>query len=818
MERRLEVSNLIHCVASLQRVAKLAPAHAVRGSPALQLVCERCARCLGGGGGGGGGDQSGDGVSGEEPCEPRHVSGALWASAKLDLASRPAGLALVRAALSRGVRTPAEWFKPMELSMAVWAVGKFGARLCAEPLARDFVWRLVRAIVESGGSGFDSQGFSNVVAGVASVGAPDDDPSVMAGLLACLKKHLGFFNPQEVSNTLHNLAKLNARLDAPGLAEAFACAVSTQRAHFTPQHLANVSWATAKLAEALEQGQQQPQQPLPQQPAASATSAAATSAEAADARPTFDFWALLAEDVRCRWKELNGQELSMCCWAAAQALGRSNPAARAVARLTRRLGKATRKAAKRGALSAQQLATIALSLVKLGCVDPKTLKRIARCSRFRAHEFNGQDLDNLASAYGRLAIEREGGWRAPKLVSAIASAGASVASQHSRCAARSLANLLLAVAKLAIQGKAQHDAGVCALADAAVCEIRSRVSEFNARDLANTAWGLALLGKADTRIMNEIASHAAPQLKTFNAMECSKLMDAMGFAGVRCAALDAAAAAQRELHFTFEGGGRAAAVGEVALRHLLGGSSHASADFRRREDTGAVAGNGSALWEDSYAFAEWLSRQPSPKETASPLLPAAWRGAASWSGFTCVELGAGLGLAAIVAQKMGMRVHATDGDESVLSLLRTNAAANASEGAAADANGGGGAVGGIGTGGGGTRAVTVHELKWGASDDPLGSLGLTRAPDLLVATGCVYGTSRDVWHALNTTLDKLSGPHTLVLLTHGIGAAPSVHHLRGDFYAQAASTFEAPARVAQHTLHAEHRGCQIHALVRKSQR
>ena len=236
MERRLEVSNLIHCVASLQRVAKLAPAHAVRGSPALQLVCERCARCLGGGGGGGGGDQSGDGVSGEEPCEPRHVSGALWASAKLDLASRPAGLALVRAALSRGVRTPAEWFKPMELSMAVWAVGKFGARLCAEPLARDFVWRLVRAIVESGGSGFDSQGFSNVVAGVASVGAPDDDPSVMAGLLACLKKHLGFFNPQEVSNTLHNLAKLNARLDAPGLAEAFACAVSPQRAHFTPQH------------------------------------------------------------------------------------------------------------------------------------------------------------------------------------------------------------------------------------------------------------------------------------------------------------------------------------------------------------------------------------------------------------------------------------------------------------------------------------------------------------------------------------------------------------------------------------------------------
>lgn len=142
-------------------------------------------------------------------------------------------------------------------------------------------------------------------------------------------------------------------------------------------------------------------------------------------------------------------------------------------------------------------------------------------------------------------------------------------------------------------------------------------------------------------------------------------------------------------------------------------------------------------------------------------------------------------------------MYATDGDASVLDLLKINAHANADPG-------------------GGTGEVEVRALKWGERDNPLAALGLARPPDLLVATGCVYGTSRDVWHALNTTLDKLAGPNTLVLLTHGIGAAPGVHHLRGDFYAEAAGAFAAPARVAQHTLHAEHRGCQIHALVRKS--
>ena len=41
-----------------------------------------------------------------------------------------------------------------------------------------------------------------------------------------------------------------------------------------------------------------------------------------------------------------------------------------------------------------------------------------------------------------------------------------------------------------------------------------------------------------------------------------------------------------------------------------------------------------------------------------------------------MELGAGLGLCSIVAHRMGLRVVATDGDESVLSSLRRNACRN----------------------------------------------------------------------------------------------------------------------------------------------
>ena len=48
----------------------------------------------------------------------------------------------------------------------------------------------------------------------------------------------------------------------------------------------------------------------------------------------------------------------------------------------------------------------------------------------------------------------------------------------------------------------------------------------------------------------------------------------------------------------------------------------------------------------------------------------------SWKGKSGVELGAGLGLPSIVASNLGAKMIATDGDDAVLHLLRTNTESN----------------------------------------------------------------------------------------------------------------------------------------------
>ena len=156
-----------------------------------------------------------------------------------------------------------------------------------------------------------------------------------------------------------------------------------------------------------------------------------------------------------------------------------------------------------------------------------------------------------------------------------------------------------------------------------------------------------------------------------------------------------------------------------------------------------------------------------------------------------------------------MRVTATDGDDDVLQLLRTNAAANARAEAVTEAPDA--ATSSTCSAAG---PVSVQSLIWGEPPCAARALGLAAAPDLLIATGCVYASDEGVWTALVHTLVQLSGPHTLVLLVHGNGAAPGAQHLRGRFYELARKHFEC-ARVAPHHLHAQHQGCTVACLVRR---
>ena len=500
--------------------------------------------------------------------------------------------------------------------MAIWAVGKLSAA-DEDGSAAGFVARLLPSALARP-QDFDPQGLANIIAGVASVGVPAGS-SVVNKLVCSLRGRLKDFCAQEVANSLHGLAKLGACLDqSEGLAAEASEAIRARLPEFTSQQLANAAWACVKLIERTTRQED---------------------------RDALDFWRLFAITVRTRISELNAQELSMCTWAAAQALSSSTAHdLDDIAQLSAAIGETASKYS--AEMEAQQVATITLAITKLGSPARATLKMLAKIARERIHEFKAQDLDNLASGFSRHELQ----FRSPKLVAALSRAGAQQM-RRERMPPRNIANLLMAVAKLVSTCKHQCK-GSEELASAATDLLTpQRLAEFNLRDLANAAWGLAIMQHAERACMQAIGRQAAQTLNTaaekFNAQEMSKLLYAMGLSGVRCAELEEAAGAQRALVFEF-----AAPVAAVEMQQIVGGTQR---EFLVREETGAIAGNGGALFEDAFVVAEWLARQQTPASAAVSCLPAALRARASWANASMVELGAGLGLCSIVAQRLGMK-------------------------------------------------------------------------------------------------------------------------------------------------------------------
>lgn len=539
--QHVQMMNLVNCVTALQRVAKLAgvglpaenishvPSHLGNVADSLSHVTLRAAKCF---------------ETEADSCQTRHVSGALWACAKL----RIAPVDLVSAVMARGMAMNPSWFKPQEASMCVWALGK---EIASDQQAAQFLVSKLLRVHLARPHIFDSQGLSNIGAGLAGFPALHGS-SLVPLLVKSLRGRLSDFSPQELSNVLNALAKMGARLDeCEGLAGQAAVACANHLEKFTPQNLANAAHGVSKLLENAALKQQE--------------------------RNAFDFWRLFAPAIVQRVSEFNAQELSMCTWAAGQAMSSwsEDAGGMGVSRVTGVLADAVLKKAQ--AMNAQQIATLALALVKLGCTDQETLRQLAKAARNKMREFKPQDLDNLASAYARL-----GTWTAPKLVKSIAAAGAHLLEEGHRNSfpPRNLSNLVCGVAKLAAAcpEKTLGALAVVSLSHAASEKILTHLAEFNVRDLANAAWGLAALGGADHQCMRAIAKRAASTLGTYNAQECSKLLYAMGKANVRCSALEKAASAQRELVFDFEG-----PAGTVSLLYKVGG---ATGHFWEREDTG----------------------------------------------------------------------------------------------------------------------------------------------------------------------------------------------------------------------------------------
>jgi hypothetical protein len=468
-------------------------------------------------------------------------------------------------------------------------------------------------------------------------------------------------------------------------------------------------------------------------------------------------------------------------------------------------------------VSTPQLAGIVPSLVRLatqrGATEKqraaliRALKALARAIRSRAPQMRPEDLETVATAYARLNIL---GWGAQLTKSIAAAAARVVGGCDGGCqqlSPRHLTNLLWAVAKLAsgcklARGRVATDHDVVKLAEAAGSQIATRLEAsraapggaaapsagFNGRDLSNAAWALLTLGLVGRRCLEAIGTAAAPIIGAFNAQECSKLLGSLDKARVRVPALETAALALREAVFVFP-----PPVGRLTLEYSAGGGRNTAGG--RREETGATAATGFALWEDALVLTDWLAGLPTPEALAQKggippeVLAQSLSQLRSWDRVLAVELGAGIGLCAAAAARLGMEVVATDGDERTVRLIASNLERNAPAGR------------------GRARAAG---LRWGDTEAAR-ALGLARRPELLIATGCVYGSCAEVWEALVRTMDAVAGPDTLVLLVHGNGTAPGALEMRGGFYLAAEKLFHM-ARVPQRLLSAEHEGCRLHCM------
>jgi len=219
--------NVVNCVTALQRVAKLPDGVASYDfvnddrSPIASLLA-RTTACF-----------SSVNPSKYDKPQPRHVAGALWACAKLQFPMEACGHT-VRAAVVAGAALNPAWYKPQELSMVVWALGKLTIiNSCVSTSARNkighssnegadevlaiqrFVATLNLSAMKRIGD-FDSQGLANLVQGTAGVGFPHDafcpggggGAGLAQKLAGCLSGRMAALSSQELANVLAGLAKL----------------------------------------------------------------------------------------------------------------------------------------------------------------------------------------------------------------------------------------------------------------------------------------------------------------------------------------------------------------------------------------------------------------------------------------------------------------------------------------------------------------------------------------------------------------------------------------------------------------------------------
>ena len=173
---------------------------------------------------------------------PRHLSGLLWALARLRHAPRGDARVLVETFL----RTACSTMSPRELSLSVWACGKIGLALSPET---------VEAVAEEALGGlprFGGLDVLNLLWGLVKLDQADVPPQLVAGLSARLEAPgvAEALRARELSNVLWAHAMLGQQPPA-GLLRA---AEGMSRKYCKPVDASAFVWAHARLGRELPQG------------------------------------------------------------------------------------------------------------------------------------------------------------------------------------------------------------------------------------------------------------------------------------------------------------------------------------------------------------------------------------------------------------------------------------------------------------------------------------------------------------------------------------------------------------------------------------
>lgn len=590
--------------------------------------------------------------------------------------------------------------------------------------------------------------------------------------------------PQNMSNALWALERLGLDLghqEAASLASTARNLIADSGclAKFSGQNLANTAWAVAKM--------------LSGRPASTAVVGSSLSSE----KFFSPFIGAIADMV---WY-LNGQELSMAAWALATAGGETN-AKSAMGTLCE-----AALALPITSLSAQQLATLAWSCARLGCRVETVLNDIAKAAApcVERGDFNAQDLSNMAWAFGRLDMP------APKLLEALTHAvsqnlkapakskGKTANSHSSMFSSQQLAVLAWALARMGVK----HHQVLLAIAE----EARNRIHDLSLRDITDVVWALAHTGVQDSAFLQVAGQKAKKQQAEFGTQELLRFLGAFRRAGGDTAVQADMASAQRELKYDFPalGGVQVALHGETpgqrhTTRHRVRASELQDLEELGGDPQRADGGTtGVALWEASFVLAEWLSRQGGAGNQLSNLLVAEKKTRLKWKRWDDkigVELGAGLGLPSIIASHLGARVTATDGDSSVMRLLRQNVEQNP-----------------------GSGMLKAQALLWG-TPEPLSKLGIERVPDFLLLADVIYASAKEaLTKQLLDTILALTNLSTVVIISN-VRRFPEGHpEGEGRFFADLDRLFHRKT-VPQDYLHQDFQrsgvgSCAVHILSRK---